>query len=336
MRRLTIGGAMFLLVAGLALWFADSRGLLPGYAEIRTRMGDASGLTDGTKVRLNGIIIGYLDQQQLTGSRDPRQKVQFVLKVRSKFLPNIPIDSRVGVAAENLVGDKAISIIRGTSKEHIASGAELRSVPPLDPNSLMAEMGNEMQGFQDVVNHANNILNGVDAGNGSIGKMIKFGAKDFAGVTAQAEALKKDLANAHGTFDKMFVNNDELSMEVDATQKRFNELMAAFQSEQGPSGQIKNLQKDFDHAMEDVDHLKAAAKLRGEDARNIQARVDLLNDKLRGIMQQASSGSGSLGHFQSNPTLSEALTGTSTELQAMMRTLKTNPRKFFSVHVSLF
>src|ERR1700739_1482254 len=64
---------------------------------LRTYMDDASGLSDGTQVRLNGIIIGYLDRLELTGSRDPKRAVGFDMLVQPEFLPQIPIDSVVGI-----------------------------------------------------------------------------------------------------------------------------------------------------------------------------------------------------------------------------------------------
>ena len=51
---------------------------------LRTYMDDASGVADGTAVRLNGIPIGYLDKLELTGSRDPKRTVEFDMKVKAE------------------------------------------------------------------------------------------------------------------------------------------------------------------------------------------------------------------------------------------------------------
>ena len=56
--------------AGFLLFHATE--LSPGYVKLHAYMDDASGLMDGTQVRLDGIPIGYLDGQKLTGSRNPR------------------------------------------------------------------------------------------------------------------------------------------------------------------------------------------------------------------------------------------------------------------------
>src|SRR5271157_2481959 len=60
---------------------------------LRTYMEDASGVADGTAVRLNGITIGYLDRLELTGSRDPKRAVGFDMLVQPEYIRQIPVDS---------------------------------------------------------------------------------------------------------------------------------------------------------------------------------------------------------------------------------------------------
>ena len=71
-------------IAALAILFvlvflltSSKGGLFQHNVLLRTYMDDASGLSDGTAVRLNGITIGYLDGLELTGSHDPKRAVGF-------------------------------------------------------------------------------------------------------------------------------------------------------------------------------------------------------------------------------------------------------------------
>src|SRR5580693_4710730 len=91
--------AAVILFVMVFLLTSTKGGLLKHNVLLRTYMDDASGLGDGTAVRLNGIIIGYLDRLQLTGSRDPKRAVEFNMLVEPAFLPQIPIDSVVGIGA---------------------------------------------------------------------------------------------------------------------------------------------------------------------------------------------------------------------------------------------
>src|SRR5262245_20551384 len=109
-KAILIGTGGFLVLLAAALWVATERGLLRGYVVLRTYVDDASGLTLGTKVRIDGIPVGYLDHQRLTGSRDHNRAVEFEMKIRARYLQKIPVDSTVRVVADNLLSDKAINI----------------------------------------------------------------------------------------------------------------------------------------------------------------------------------------------------------------------------------
>ena len=59
-RRLAILGVVLAILGGAAVALLRVRGISPGYVELHTFSDDASGLMDGTQVRLNGIPVGYL------------------------------------------------------------------------------------------------------------------------------------------------------------------------------------------------------------------------------------------------------------------------------------
>lgn len=328
-------GAFFILCA-LGLWLASSMGLLPGYAQLRAYTDDASGLTDGTKVRLEGIPIGYLDHQRLTGSRDPLRRVEFDMKVKAGYLPKIPVDSAVGVVADNLMGDQSINITRGQSQQHVEPGTELRSVKAVDANKVMAQIGNEMQALQAVSDRVNSLLSGVDAGRGSIGKLNTEWGKQYGGLPVEAQNLLADYRNAHGTVSKLFVDNDEWSSQVAITRKRMDDILGGLQAGQGTAGKLESLRKDLDQTMQEIDGLKAAVNARTGDLKELQERMDDLMARLDGIASLINAGQGTIGQFRVNPQLFEALAGTTGEFQALMKDMRANPRKFFTLRLALF
>ena len=136
-------GAGILAVA-FGIFLFRVKDLSPGYVQLRTFMDDASGVTDGTQVRLDGIPIGYLDAQKLTNSRDPKRKVEFDLKVKERFLQDIPVDSVVGLASDNLLGELYIGVHRGRSTQHVEPGAELGMTEAADITRMMAQMSQQL------------------------------------------------------------------------------------------------------------------------------------------------------------------------------------------------
>src|SRR5258708_18164721 len=97
-----VGLAAFLILAALIFLLTSSRGFFQKNAFLHTFMEDASGMAEGTPVRLNGFTIGTLEAIQLTTSGDPKKAVEFHMKVQEKFLLQIPVDSVAGISAANL------------------------------------------------------------------------------------------------------------------------------------------------------------------------------------------------------------------------------------------
>src|SRR5215467_4624875 len=90
-----VGLCAFLILFVLVFLLTQSQGLFHSTFQLRTYMEDASGLTEGTPVRLNGILVGSLDRVQLTNSTDRRRAVEFVMQIRSEYMQQITEDSVV-------------------------------------------------------------------------------------------------------------------------------------------------------------------------------------------------------------------------------------------------
>jgi phospholipid/cholesterol/gamma-HCH transport system substrate-binding protein len=336
MRKIITILGVFVVFCGVGFWAATALGLIPGYSMIRSYTDDASGLTDGTNVRIDGIPVGFLDRQRLTGSSDRLRRVEFEMKVKNAYLAKIPEDSVVGVVADNLVGDHSINIARGHSARHIQPGGELRSVQAIDPNIVMGQIGNEMQALQKIADRVNSLLAGVDAGRGSIGKLSKDWPSQYSDLPAQVQSLVADYRNAHGTLNKLLVDNGEISGELDATRQRINDIMGAFQAGQGTAGKLPEMRKEIDRALQEFDALNAAVNTRTGNLSDLQQRIGNLAERFNGIAARINAGQGTIGQFLVNPRLSETLAGTSSEFQQMAKDMRTNPRKFFTFRLALF
>src|SRR5450759_2104295 len=147
-----VGLAAFLILAALIFLLTGSKGLFQKTALLRTFMDDASGMAEGTPVRLNGFTIGSLDKIDLITPSEPKRSVRFIMKVQGKFLRQIPVDSVAGISAANLLGDKFINITKGRNAQTVKDGAEIKSLEAQDIPELMAQSANLLQTFQTIVN----------------------------------------------------------------------------------------------------------------------------------------------------------------------------------------
>ncbi len=93
----------FVILFVLVFLLTSTKGIFQHNVPLYTYMDDAAAMADGSPVRLNGIAVGYLDKLTLINTTDPKRAVQFTMMVREKFLPEIPVDSVVTIAAANLL-----------------------------------------------------------------------------------------------------------------------------------------------------------------------------------------------------------------------------------------
>jgi phospholipid/cholesterol/gamma-HCH transport system substrate-binding protein len=327
--------AAFSVLAVMAATFLFLRELQARYVMLYTYTDDAGGLTEGTSVRLNGIGIGYIDKLTLTNSRDPKRRIEFTMKVRRSKLPDIPRDSLVSVAATNLLGNYFVDIIRGRSRQAVEPGGELASTASVDPNRLLAEMGNELQQIQAIFDRFGKLVTEVGEGLGNIGMWENQGLGQVDQLSEELKKLTTDIQNGHGNLSKL----DDVKAQMDGAQARLNDLTAAYQAGQGSAGKLQALSTEFQQLSTEANQLTAqlnSDQAPGKKLNKIQAQIDELQQRLQGTFDRINSGQGTLGQFEVNPQLSESLAVASSEFQTLAKDIRANPRKFLHFHVQLF
>lgn len=313
---------------------------------LRTYMDDASGLSSGTAVRLNGITIGYLDHLELTGSRDPKRAVGFDMLVEPDFLPQIPVDSVVGIGAANLLGDKFLNITKGQSPDHVKAGAELKPLESQDIPELLKQMATLLNTFQTSVNRVDNLLAGVEAGKGNLGKLLKDEDlyNTINAITVEGKKLLTDVRTGNGTLSKL-IYDDKLYQEVRAPLQRIDAILADVQAGQGSVGkalkdtalfdEAKQTIADLDTLLASVNGGKGSLGKAMTDEELYRQSVTLVNH-LNGTLDKISAGQGTLGQLLVNPQLYDTLNGSITEAQSLIKDIRANPKKFLSITLKIF
>lgn len=338
--------AGFTILFVLVFLLTSSKGILQQYAILRTYMDDASGISDGTVVRLNGITIGYLETIRLTNSRVPKRTVEFLMKVKPQFLASIPVDSVAGIGAANLLGDKFLNITKGASGRHVKSGDELASQQVQDIPELMAQSANLLGTFQTIVTRVDTLLAGVEAGHGNIGKLLKDEElyARLNGIASEGQHLLSDVRTGQGTISKL-IYDDSLYNEIRAPIQRIDAMLADLQSGRGTAGKLLKDPALYDEAQQSLVEIRGllaglnagkgtAGKLMKDD--QLYQRLDTLVAKFTGTVDRLNSGQGTLGQLMVNPALYESLNGATREFQQLAKDMRANPKKFLTIRLTLF
>jgi len=341
-----LGLSAFLILAVLIFLLTSSKGLFQKTATLRTYMDDASGMAEGTPVRLNGFTIGTLDAIELTKSADPNRSVGFVMRVQEKFLQQIPVDSVAGISAANLLGDKFINITKGRDPKTVKDGGEIKSLQSQDIPELMAQSASLLQTFQTIVNRLDSLLAGVEAGKGNIGKLLKDEElyNRLNGIASEGQNLLTDIRTGKGTISKL-IYDDALYQEIRSPIKRVDALLADLQAGTGTAGKLLKDPVLYDEAKSSLSEIRAllgdlnagkgtAGKLLKDEA--LHKRLEELVAKFNGTIDKINSGQGTLGQLLANPQLYDSLTGATREFQSLAKDMRANPKKFLSIRLTLF
>jgi phospholipid/cholesterol/gamma-HCH transport system substrate-binding protein len=341
-----IGLTAFIILFVLVFLLTSSKGFFQHNATLYTYMDDASGIADGSTVRLNGFQVGYLDHLALTESRDPKRAVQFTMKVKKEYLKDIPVDSKVAISAANLLGDKFLNIVRGQDTQTVQDGAELRSAQVQDIPELMAQSANLLQSFQGIVNRVDALLAGVEQGKGNIGLLLKDTTlyDRLTGIENELETLLKEVRTSNGTISKL-IHSSELYDDFRAPLVRIDSMLADMQAGQGTAGKLLKDPALFDEVQKtaaevrgliaDVNAGKGTAGklLKSDDLSN---RLDTLLTKLSTTIDKINAGQGTIGQLMVNPQLYDSLNSATREMQGLLRDMHANPKKFLTIRLTLF
>jgi phospholipid/cholesterol/gamma-HCH transport system substrate-binding protein len=266
-------GVGLFLVIGLGLFTAilftigNREKAFTKHLDVYAEFTNISGLMSGSKVRVSGLDAGEIKKIVIPGS--PSQKFRLELQIEQKVHALVRADSVVSIDTEGVVGDKFVSIKKGSSgAAEAASGSTLLSKEPLDMAALL-ERGSgliddlhggvkDLQARADIaldsvtrtVNHTDKLVVGVGP---NVNQMLGNGrdvavkanqlitdvnaGKGTAGMLLKDEATKAQVTAALTHVQQASANLDQASV-------RANELVTDFQSR----GLGARTQVTLDHA----------------------------------------------------------------------------------------
>ncbi len=243
----------FGLFAAILFMIGDRQKAFSKNLDVYSEFSDLSGLAKGAKVRVSGMDAGEIKQIEIPKS--PSAKFRLKLQIEEKVRGMVRKDSIASIETEGVVGDKFVSIKKGTEgSEEAQAGATLPSKEPLDLTALMEKGSgllddvhgtvNDIRGRVNValdtitktVNHGDHLILGIEP---NVNRMVAEGT-EIAGTVntlvaelnegkGPAGLLLKDEATRQ-QLQATLTNVQQASANLDQTSARVNETVADFQS----------------------------------------------------------------------------------------------------------
>jgi phospholipid/cholesterol/gamma-HCH transport system substrate-binding protein len=313
---------------------------------VTTYFPDSAAMTEGSTVRLNGILVGKVRQIELTGSPDNNRAVRMTMEIEERYRASIPVDSEVGFSAENVLGTKYLNIQRGKSRDIVRNGMELHARDDKDFMEMLRSAYPLLDSMQTILQRVDVMVSQLESGKGSLGKLL-YDPELYDKVKAILDDFQKvtgALASGQGVMGKL-IYDESLYTEVRGTVQRLDRVIANLEAGQGTAGKLLKdpaLYDDFKQTTTElhtlVTNLNAgkgtAGKLLTDDT--LHARLVTTLERLNSTLDKVNGGQGTIGQLMVNPALYQNLTATSDEMRVFMKEFRANPKKFLSIKMKLF
>jgi phospholipid/cholesterol/gamma-HCH transport system substrate-binding protein len=341
---LSILGYLIFLLSG-------SNGFFKSKSDLFAYVGDSTDIAQGAPVRLNGIVVGKVRSVLLSGSNDPHRVVKIDMQVEDEFLPSIPVDSKAQVAQSNLLSTRYMNITKGASTQTVKAGAELQSGTSPALEDLFQQGDTTLAALQDTIKKVDGIIDAVQVGNGTIGKLL-----------VDETLYNKILALANEGDKLVGTLNSTVNSDTNTIGKVLHDNNALYNNMQDSLARVNHLVDDIDHGPGVIGKLVQDPALYDDarstiaDVRQILADINagkgtigkLLKDedlhkqvlatigRLDSILDKINSGQGAIGQLLVNPQLYDTLNATTNELHGLLKDFRANPKKFLRIKLSLF
>jgi len=326
---------------GVIVWLLTGGGvgLFARKVDVKTYIPDATGLSVGAPVRLNGIQVGAVRHIAISGYLDTQRAVRVGLRVETNYLASIPSDSLTSIGSDTLIGEKFLDIAAGKNAATIVEGSELRS----EPADSAADKADLIYGLQDSLRKVDGILAGVASPDTPLGHYV-MGDKEYNQAINVVDAFEKSLrglvAQGNPTVDAVF--STTLYSRWDKSIRQIDDTLQTIQKGEGSTGhlfvsdeqyntiltQVRDLRKSV--AQVKADLAKAGPGLRDETAYQNLTRMLKSTDAMIAALNR---GEGSAGQLLTNPQLYESLLGSLKNLDDFLKDFRGNPKKYLRAKV---
>ncbi|HZS56483.1 MAG TPA: MlaD family protein [Bryobacteraceae bacterium] len=330
---------IFLLTGGIS-WFQHT-------VPLHVYVSDASGLTQGSPVRINGIPAGKVTGVALSGETNPARVIKVDFEVDQDMLKQIPKDSIASIASDNLLGStKFLQIDKGKNTETVQSGAYMQSANTQEFQQLVQQGFGVLDSAQSILQKIEDIVNQVQVGKGTIGKLLVDESmyNSLLQTVNQVQQLATTLNSRTGTIGHL-VNDPTLYNQAEEIVTRLNDITKGLQEGQGTAGILlkdPKIATDLDHSIDQLNTILknlnegkgTAGQLLVSD--KIANQVSTTLDKVNVTIDKINSGQGTIGQLLVNPALYDQATGTTRELHDLLKDFRANPKKFLTIRLHIF
>ena len=264
---------------------------------------NVQGLHVGDQVDMLGKKIG-----KVTRTRFMAQKIAVELAIDNSFSFSIPIDSKIEVKSEGIIGSKFISITPGYNrKDYILPGTIVEGLREFDLTEITPDIVPMTQDLSAFARQLKAVLGKEE------GDKIRLTIKNIESFTAQLDSLisAKDINNFQTTMKNMRDVTAELKEGINKEIDKLDQMLNSFKTVTDKSDELSTT----------ISELRKSS----ESFSSATQKLDMLLTKME-------NGEGTLGKLVNNDTLHENMNSLLNEVRALVQDFKENPTKYMKAY----
>ena len=305
--------------------------------QVKALMNDVNGLKSGSPVRVGGVEVGTVTGVDFAGGESGMVEVTMRLDRRVK--DRVTTESEATLGSLGLLGEKAVDITSATLGPPVEDGGYLAAATEDPFKGLLTDASSSTA-------HLRRILSRMDAGEGLIGKALRDDELylRMTDVSLRLQGVLAKLESDGGPLGRL-VNDPEMSRGLSTSVKALESVATRLESGQGALGALtrdEELARDLKSLTSRLNEVTgrlqrgegAAGKLLQDEA--FARRLDGTFSHLDTVLARLERGEGTAGKLLRDDELHENLNAASKELRSLLAEIKSDPRKYLRVKLSLF
>lgn len=316
-----------LVILGDVLYLLTGGAIFTEQAKLYLFIPDATGITLGSPVRVDGIDVGKVSGVALSGSKNPTRVVRLTLNVERNSLAMIPIGSYAELSTDDPVGDKFVDIT-SSGRRAMTPKSEL---PYRAPSAIFKTL--DLIQFDQNLRDMDKVLTDIESGRGRVGQFV-LGTQMYNDIRRRVGDVERGLRAAASTTSSLGheLYSDRLYRRLTAPVLELDQALARLQSGQGLGGQLLRDSAQYDQAAATIQSVR-------ESIRSLRASPMMQSDamyadvtrsvvKLTRSVEEVNTG----GLFAA-PQAYESWTGMTRELETSVKDFREDPRKYLRLKI---
>ncbi|MHB8502749.1 MAG: MlaD family protein [Candidatus Acidiferrales bacterium] len=340
-----------LSVLAAGIFYVTGAGTLGPKYRLVTYLPEASLLSDGAPVRLDGVEVGNVEAIKIAPLSpgkvsDRNRNIEVVMRVSASDQKYILTDSTASLVTEGLLGNRYVNITRGITGVPLKDGQEVPGTEEKAMAEVVERSADLLGNLQALSEEVQDLISGVKQGKGSLGKLLTDDQayNHLNNLLSRGDAMLANVQAGQGTIGKLVVS-DEMYNKVDKGLDNVNVILTDVRSQKGTIGKLLYDPSLYDEAKQAITNGNAViGDVRaGKGTLGKLVTDDTLYTKLRETTDNVANATAKLndntttvGKLFSDPKLYDSVTGLTGDLRLLIGDFRQNPKKFLRIKLSMF